>query len=37
MGVVNGKDETHYEPDAPVTRAETAIMIINAVRYVTGK
>ncbi len=37
MGVVNGKDETHYEPNAPVTRGEVAVVARNAIRYITGK
>ena len=37
MGVVNGKDETHYEPNAPVTRGEIAIIARNVIRYITGK
>jgi len=37
MGVVNGKDDTHFAPDAPVTRAEAAVIARNVIRYVTGK
>lgn len=37
MGVVNGKDETHYEPNAPVTRGEVAVIARNIIRYITGK
>lgn len=37
MGIVNGKDETHYEPNAPVTRGEVAIITRNVIRYLTGK
>lgn len=37
MGVVNGVDEEHFNPDAPVTRGQAAIMVRNAIRYVTGR
>lgn len=37
MGIVNGKDETHYEPNAPVTRGEVAVIARNVIRYLTGK
>ena len=37
MGIVNGVDETHFEPDEPVTRAQAAIIARNIVRYITGK
>lgn len=37
MGVVNGKDETHYDPNAPVTRGEVAVIARNVIRYITGK
>ncbi len=37
MGVINGKDETHYEPNAPVTRGEVAVIARNVIRYITGR
>ena len=37
MGIMNGVDETHFEPDKPVTRAQAAIIARNVVRYITGK
>ena len=37
MGIVNGVDETHFAPDAPLTRGQAAIIVRNAIRYVTGK
>lgn len=37
MGIINGKDETHYEPNAPVTRGEVAVIARNVIRYLTGK
>ena len=37
MGVINGKDETHYEPDAPVSRGEVAIIARNVIRYLSGR
>lgn len=37
MGVINGKDETHYEPNTPVTRGEVAVIARNVIRYLTGK
>lgn len=37
MGVVNGVDETHFAPDVPITRGQAAIMVRNAIRYVTGR
>ena len=37
MGIVNGKDGTHYEPNAPVTRGEIAVIARNVIRYITGK
>ena len=37
FGIVNGMDETHFAPDEPVTRGQAAVMVRNAIRYVTGK
>lgn len=37
MGVINGKEETVFAPDEPVTRGDCAIMVRNAIRYITGK
>ncbi|WP_337400080.1 S-layer homology domain-containing protein, partial [Congzhengia sp.] len=37
MGIMNGVDETHFEPDKPVTRAQAAIIARNVVRYIMGK
>lgn len=37
MGIVNGVDETHFAPDAPITRGQAAIMARNVIRYITGK
>lgn len=37
FGVVNGIDETHFAPDETVTRGQAALMICNAIRYITGK
>lgn len=37
MGIVNGVDETHFDPDAPIKRADVAIIARNVVRYITGK
>lgn len=37
MGVVNGDDNGNFNPDKPVTRADAAIMVRNAIRYITGK
>ncbi len=37
MGIVNGMDETHFAPNEPVTRGQVAIMVRNAIRYITGK
>lgn len=36
MGIVNGKDESHFCPNEPISRADAAIMIRNAIRYITG-
>lgn len=37
MGVINGKDETHFKPDAPITRGEVAVIARNIIRYILGK
>lgn len=37
MGIVNGKGDGTFDPDAPITRAEVAIIARNVVRYITGK
>ena len=37
MGIMNGADETHFNPNEPVTRAQAAIIARNVVRYITGK
>lgn len=37
MGIANGDKNGHFRPDAPATRADVAIMVANAVRYITGK
>lgn len=37
MGVVNGDENGKFRPDDTVTRADAAIMVRNAIRYVTGK
>ena len=37
FGVVNGMNETTFAPDDTVTRGQAAIMIRNAIRYITGK
>ena len=37
MGVVNGVDKTHFNPNEPIKRGDVAIMVRNAIRYITGK
>lgn len=37
MGVINGKDETHFAPDEPITRADAAIIARNVIRYLSGR
>ena len=37
MGVVNGDENGNFRPNDTVTRADAAIMVRNAIRYVTGK
>lgn len=37
MGVVNGDENGDFRPNDTITRADAAIMVRNAIRYVTGK
>lgn len=37
MGVVNGDENGNFRPNDTVTRADAAIMVRNAIRYVMGK
>lgn len=37
MGIVNGTDETHFNPDEPIKRSDVAIIARNVIRYITGK
>ena len=37
MGIVNGVDENHYAPNEKISRGDMAILIRNAIRYITGK
>ena len=37
MGIVNGIDENHYAPNEKISRGDMAILIRNAIRYITGK
>ncbi len=37
MGIVHGDGNGNFRPDEPITRAEAAAMVRNAVRYATGK
>ncbi len=37
MGIIQGTDETHFSPDAPIKRADAAIMMRNVIRYITGE
>lgn len=37
MGVINGDENENFRPNDPVTRADAAIMVRNAIRYATGK
>ncbi len=37
MGVIGGVDETHFAPNEPVKRADVAIMVRNAIRYIMGR
>ncbi len=37
MGVVNGKTDDTFAPDEPITRGEAALIVRNAIRFITGK
>lgn len=37
MGIVQGDGNGNFRPDESITRAEAAVMVRNAVKYVTGK
>ena len=37
MGIVNGDENGNFRPNDTITRADAAIMVANAVRYITGK
>lgn len=37
MGIVNGKTENKFCPNDPITRAETAVLIRRAIKFITGK
>ena len=37
MGIVKGVTENKFMPDEPIKRADVAIMVRNAIRYITGK
>ncbi len=37
MGIANGDGNRHFRPNEKITRADAAIMVANAVRYITGK
>lgn len=37
MGIVKGVTEGMFMPDEPIKRADVAIMVRNAIRYITGK
>lgn len=37
MGIVNGDENGNFRPDDKITRADAAIMVANAVRYITGE
>lgn len=37
MGIVNGDNNGNFRPNNTITRADAAIMVANAVRYITGK
>lgn len=37
MGIVNGDNNGNFRPNDKLTRADAAIMVANAVRYITGK
>ncbi len=37
MGIVLGDEKGNFRPDDKITRAEAAVMIRRAVRFITGK
>lgn len=37
MGIVTGRTEKQFFPNEPVTRAEAAVLIRRAIRFITGK
>ena len=37
MGIVKGVTEDRFMPNEPIKRADVAIMVRNAIRYITGK
>ena len=37
MGIVNGKTKEEFFPNEPITRAESAVVARNIIRYITGK
>lgn len=37
MGIVNGKTKDKYMPDESITRGEVAVIVRNAIKYITGK
>lgn len=37
FGIVNGVDNTHFNPDEPIKRADMAIVARNIIRYITGE
>ena len=37
MGIVNGRTENQFFPNEPVTRAEAAVLIRRAIKFITGK
>lgn len=37
MGIVNGDGSGNFRPNDNITRADAAIMVRNAIRYITGK
>ena len=37
MGIVNGDENGNFRPNDTITRGDAAIMVANAVRYITGE
>lgn len=37
MAIVNGRTPDNFCPDEPITRAETAVLIRRAIKFITGK